>query len=310
MTTPRFIPSPDEGRCHALHLHGLVSEAPWVQPSYVRRDSDLRRSRPKTKPAPQAPGYESLDGVLAIDVASTIDANWFQFRWSLGESESAKTHAARLADEANQLPVDAFFPEGPIAVTASPVMQWGYGTEESVVVAGYLNSGYMVALAAVGAQLRPHLPTFPELTPGMQHRIELHVAASACLRLPAFADHVDKLLETAGGWLRPARGSEKAAQAEIDLMAEICLKQPPGEVGRIASGLYQGRVDRLHRAWERGFFVPKGFDLDEWASSVLGISCPVGKGSVPYTQEGSPSVTGQGPEEEPENKHQPKEPLA
>jgi hypothetical protein len=206
--------------------------------------------------------------MLGSQEEQTTDAKWFERRWSLGEKESCATQSKRLAEEASALPMGDLLGGTTFQVTASTAIGWAYGTTTPhVVVAGLRTSGYMVALATIAAKLRPDLPQNNELTPYLRYLAEIHLAATALIRIPAFDSHVEALLTTAGKQLRPFKGGEGQARRWIRRIARIYLDQPPGEIGKITAGLHQNRTDRLHRAWSRGFFIPKGFNLTEWMAS-------------------------------------------
>ncbi len=138
---------------------------------------------------------------------------------------------------------------------------------ENRVLVSVGGTGYHVLLACIASCLR-HQLNLQLPSPFDSHVLELHIAATVLISRPAFKDHVDPLLNQVGKTLLPQPGSEGIAQAQLERLAETTLEQAHGEVQRIASGMHMGRTDRLHRAWSRGFFLPRNTTLEALLESL------------------------------------------
>ena len=106
------------------------------------------------------------------------------------------------------------------------------------------------------------LGALPEELMAETRHFTLLMAAGSVLvkRLPDA--HVDKLLVDTTRLLIPPQHRENLIEKRIlSLSNRNLLDQPPGEIERTIHGLQRRRADRLHRAWLRGFFVPRGVEL-------------------------------------------------
>ena len=255
----QFVAKADFEACRIAHACALRDTAPYAVPSYRKRDRDLRkRGSFKGKVTDGTRGLDLVD-LLERDEMLHGDDPWFDKRWSLGEQTAVVRASAEIAQQAEKLGSFELDLGDSIDVTASAAIRWSVGVQSRVLVATR-GTGYHVLLAAIASRLRKHV-SLSALSHFDRHVLELHIAATVLVNQPAFASHVDRLLNQVGRELMPQPGSEGIAKAQLIRLGESVLEQAYGEIERIGSGLHQGRTDRLHRAWSRGFFVPRGVSL-------------------------------------------------
>ncbi len=282
-----WAPEVDEAVAHRLHLCGLARPRPWwVAPAYARQDGALRRQA-KRRPAPliragggacdarwALGGAGDTAGEGTASAAPADDRRWFAVRWGLGDRLGSETAAARVAREAAEWGATALVGPGPVGIVASAVVAGAVAHAPAGRCAvGLTAPSGLAVLAWIAARLAPHLGLPDELAPHLRHLVAVHTAATLWLREGELDQRrTEVLLETAGRSLLPARGDEDRAREAIRSLVGAVLDQPPGEVGRITSGWHRGRTDRLHRAWERGFFVPRGRDPSALRDALRGAA--------------------------------------
>ena len=66
------------------------------------------------------------------------------------------------------------------------------------------------------------------------------------------------LIDTTRSLIPPQHRADEIERRIASLARRGLIDQPPGEIERTIHGLGRRRPDRLHRAWLRGFFVPRG----------------------------------------------------
>lgn len=292
-----WVAEVDEAIAYRLHVCGLTRPRPWwVAPAYARQDGALRRQAKRKagrRPARGPAGELPCDPAWALQPsgpgggppedqrASSGERAWFSARWALGDRAAAREGAARVVREARALGgegaegaerVSRLLGGAPIRVLASAVVAGAVAHAETRRCAvGLTAPGGLAVLAWLAARLTPHLGLPANLEPPLANLVAVHTAATLYLRVSDLDQAgTEALLKTAGRALLPARGDEDRARDEIWALAREVLDQPPGEVGRMASGWHRGRTDRLHRAWQRGFFVPRGLDAPTLIEALSG----------------------------------------
>ena len=256
----RFYSHVERPLSQLAHLHALQDSAAYAVPAYRKRDLDLRkRASFKGKPNPSASDFNLLEQIAAPS-QDIEDNDWFSKRWALGEETAVQEASERIAKEAQELGTFGLKLLDEYGVTASAPIRWSLASGSNVLVT-MGGTGYHVLLACIASSLRPTL-TLEIPSDFDKHVLELHIAATILVAMPEFSSHVDPLLKQIGRALLPQPGSEGIAQAQLERLAEATLEQARGEVQRIASGMHMGRTDRLHRAWSRGFFLPRGTTLE------------------------------------------------
>jgi hypothetical protein len=234
----RFRPVADLEAAFGFHQEAL--QGSWrAAPGYRRADAELRRLTP---------------GRFADE------RSWFETRWRTGEGEATAAHAQRLASGAAQWPFARWLGRVEVDVVVGMalgplprLLETKLGGVLRVAV-GPAGPESLVALAALAHEKVPGLDAL-SLQPPWCDTLPLHLAATAVVADPALAPWLDRLLADAGRTLLPGPEREAAFERALCRLAETRLAQPRGEVERIARGLAKRRLDRLHRAWTRGFFV-------------------------------------------------------
>ena len=260
-----FHPKASRELCQLAHTAALQESAPYALPAYRKRDRDLkRRAYFKGKIDPTARDSDLMDQLHGT-IPPPDDGGWFEKRWMLGEDEAVRETSERIAKDANELGTFGLNLLEQYELTASAAIRYSLASESTILVS-MKGSAYHVLLAGIAAKARPLL-ALSDLSYFDRHVLELHVASTILIACNEFSEHVDQLLHHVGRDLLPQPGSEGIAQAQLQRLAETVLEQPHGEVERIASGMHQGRTDRLHRAWSRGFFLPRGVNLEQLLAS-------------------------------------------
>ncbi|MEZ4265363.1 MAG: hypothetical protein R3F39_03205 [Myxococcota bacterium] len=267
-----FVAGNHLGIANALHVLALTRRHHALASGYAREDARLR-SALRQPPARLAPddALRSPEDALAGALPTLGDQAWFATRWAAGESEGMAAHAARLAEEANALPHGGLLPADATVLTlVSPALGRAPVSIASpwCAVASPRAPAIALVLSAVAAGLAPALPPL-DLEPREAALLQAMLAASAIHIALATDEALDPWLPTiAATWL-PAPSDVGIFMATIHRIARQALDQPPGEVDRIASGLAVRRISRLQRAVRRGFFSPRGFDLEAWVRARL-----------------------------------------
>lgn len=245
--TVRFLPEQDEEAAYRAHLLSLAFAT-----TYRRQDETLRRGarQPRYRGGP--------------------DLAWFARRQELGERQAMAAQSKVLADALEEWPrlgglidhpyrvsVACAAPAWPVASTRAP---WR-------LIAAPRSEPGVVLLAALAGKLRQSLP-LRAMSPYQRDVVAGHTAASVLVREPAFADHIDELLRQVGRLVFPARAERPRFIRETQELVSQFGDQPPGEIERLVDGMAKGRLDRLHRAWLRDFFVPRGFALKDWVAQA------------------------------------------
>lgn len=102
---------------------------------------------------------------------------------------------------------------------------------------------------------------FAGLSPATRQFGTLMAAGTAFLVLAPQTPLLEAMLKVVVRDVLPPQHRADEVHAHIKRLAPL-LDQPPGEIERTMHGLGRNRADRLHRAWLRGFFVPRGFALE------------------------------------------------
>lgn len=260
---------------YRLHLFGLSGAGDEVPPSYRRAEEALRRAARVPLP-PDGFLPKTLDEAL-VGPVEMRDMPWFERRAQAGEAAEVERAESRLVEAVHGLwPLAA--PEVPVAtLVVSPALRplplmvvgtggaGGAGGEEgarSLILAGPDASPEILLLAALvlphAARLETgYLSSVREVTPAARRFGVLMVGGSLLHYREPPSALLDQVLKSVVQDVLPPqhRGDEVARW--INSMAS-CLDQPPGEIERTIHGLSRRRADRVHRAWVRRFFVPRG----------------------------------------------------
>jgi hypothetical protein len=82
------------------------------------------------------------------------------------------------------------------------------------------------------------------------------------VRAGAVGEGLDRLLVDVVQHVLPPQHRAETLTRRIQKLADRGLfDQPPGEIERTLHGLGRRRADRVHRAWQRAFFVPRGVTI-------------------------------------------------
>ncbi|MFO0744765.1 MAG: hypothetical protein U1F43_03705 [Myxococcota bacterium] len=232
---------------YRLHLLGLGGGSFEVQPGYLRTEEKLRRNVPRGLVA-----WATVDEALAAEVVPEADRAWFAKRWDAGEGRGA----VELASAVDGLGWGAALPEVGLVV-ASPLRPWPcLAPTTKVVAVGSGTEPTLVALGAVALELEALYPrTLPRET---RHFAALMAAGTrVAAQLPSEA--LDLLLLDVTRHVLPPQHRQEELAAHVNALVKAdLLDQPPGEIERTIHGMGRRRADRVHRAWTRAFFVPRG----------------------------------------------------
>lgn len=272
------VDSPERRRelGYRLHLFGLTGSGDEVPPSYRRAEEALRRAArvpfPRDESLPKG-----LEDALSGPV-DTRDLPWFERRAQAGEAAEVERTEARLVEALDALTASwpGAAPEVPVAtLVVSPALrplpliveQTGGSSSEAgrprpLILAGPDAVPEILLLAALvlphAARLETgYLASVREVTPPARRFATLMVGGSLLHYREPPSALLDQVLKAVVQDVLPPqhRGDEVARW--INAMAS-CLDQPPGEIERTIHGLSRRRADRVHRAWVRRFFVPRG----------------------------------------------------
>jgi len=237
---------------YRLHLLGLQGEAAFeVQPAYLRTEQKLRPRVPRGLVA-----WTTVDEALATTEVPSDERAWFLRRWEAGESVAhagvAQSMRALVSDPgwAAALTADARVLVSP-AVRALPALA---PASRTIVVAPDGSPGLVgLGLLALVHDLEPAIP---REVPAVTRRFTALMAAGTHALAHVSGPALDALLVDVVRHLLPPqhRAAELAAHVRA-LTSRGLLDQPPGEIERTIHGLGRRRADRVHRAWQRGFFV-------------------------------------------------------
>lgn len=254
---------------YRLHLFGLTGSGDEVPPSYRRAEEALRRAArvpfPRDELLPR-----TLDEAL-VGPVEMRDMAWFERRAQAGEAAEVERAEARLVEAVHGLWPDGA-PEVPVATLVVspalrplPLLVGGEGGARPLILAGPEVSPEVLLLAALvlphAARLETgYLASVRDVTPAARRFAVLMVGGSLLHYREPPSALLDQVLKSVVQEVLPPqhRGDEVARW--INSMAS-CLDQPPGEIERTIHGLARRRADRVHRAWVRRFFVPRGDEL-------------------------------------------------
>ncbi len=280
---------------YRLHRLGLASEGFEVTPGYARAEEQLRRAvrvrlPPKTAWANVA---EALSGEAAPEGAES-DRGWYRRRFEAGEGkEVVQTVAAVTAFDTR------WRPGAPVTFVVSPALrgmpcfarvvrpECGGG---AIVAAGPGMPASLGLLGAVALGIEDVvMSALPEDLPAeTRHFVVCMVAGSVLLAAGIGPGALDAVLTDTTRVLVPPQHRDGVIEKRIySLEKRGLLDQPPGEIDRTIHGLARRRADRLHRAWQRGFFVPRGLTVPG-----LGPDAGTGDGQPFGPSAGGPEIPG------------------
>ena len=248
---------------YRLHRLGLMDGAFEVTPGYRRAEEQLRRAARVRLPA--AVGWKSVGEALAGDGADDSDRAWFQRRRELGEGREAPELARAVAaivcpwqparevgfvvsPALRDVPCPA--PRTAAACGGGPVVASGPGMPASL---GLLGACALEVEEVVSSGLPEQLG--PETARFVAWMVAGSVLVSAGLEGAALDG---LLIDTTRTLIPPQQRADEIERRIASLARRGLIDQPPGEIERTIQGLGRRRPDRLHRAWLRGFFVPRG----------------------------------------------------
>ncbi len=265
-----FEPAQQEHLARALHL-AAVAGALGGQPGYGREDARLRAaagvSPDPTRSEADPPG-SIADALVETDPPPSA---WFEQRWRLGEADAMAEHGSRLAAEANGFDDGGLLGARRVELIASPAV----APRPTAVISALTRvavhpraHGATACVAVIAATLRRAFTAELPRSPDMAAELAWHCAVSAVLRARDQDEADDALVATLSAASLPLPTHAEAYAQRLRSIAPDSLDQAPGEINRIADGLAARRLARLRRAWRRGFFVPRGFDLAAWVARV------------------------------------------
>jgi len=263
---------------YRLHRLGLASEGCEVTPGYARTEEQLRRSvRVRLPPkATWSCVAEALSGEAAPE-AGESDRGWYQRRFEAGEGKEAAGIAAAVAglDTRWRPAREVTFVVSP-ALRGMPcfarVVRPEWGTQGGVVAAGPGMPASLWLLGAVALGIEEVvMSALPEDLPDeTRHFVVCMVAGSVLLAAGIGVGALDAVLADTTRVLVPPQHRDGVIEKRIySLEKRGLLDQPPGEIDRTIHGLGRRRADRLHRAWQRGFFVPRGLVVPGLGSDAV-----------------------------------------
>ncbi len=275
MNTATFVAELDRTLVHRAHLLALAGNHDAAGPGYARADARLR---PRGAPAPMLVPSGDIASLFVAGRPPAKDAQWFARRWDAGDAASCQREASRLAVAAHRLPhggvLDGWRVGVRVAVALRPTAWPGPADDAALratIAAGPEAPGATVILAAVAARM-PYPQTLSWLPAQDLHIVRLHIAGTAIAKRTKRPEELAPLLrDAAHALLPPQHQGHRVTDLVGRLTARDMLDQPPGEVERLTRGLAQRHADRLHRAWLRAFFVPRGYPLDAWLDGLDGL---------------------------------------
>ncbi len=258
MSSLAIDPTTDPSWNHSVHAYALCRPRPGFKPSYVRQD---RKARGRSA----VPPHVALDADFNFYSAAssqadpTWDRAWFDRRWQLGDATVVEKSTEVLASAlASPTP---FPPERTLKLRLSGALEddaWASQTDgDALLCAGIGVLPMRCRLALLAARLESVVPT-QDLSDADARYLRRQTAATLWYRA-IDASEVDTLLAAVAESELPTRYEGPAFIERIERLAPR-LDQPPGEIVRLSKGLSRRYTDRLHRAWERGFFLPRDVD--------------------------------------------------
>jgi len=246
-------PVADAEVAYRLHLLGLAGGFE-VLPAYLRTEERLRSPVPRGLVT-----WATVDEALAAAAAPDADRAWFTRRWEAGEDGLFAPVAAGLSALVEDmgwrraLDVD-------VGVVVSPALRPlpALAATSALVAVGVGCQAPLVGLGVVAVARRAEA-MFPADLPAETRRFAALMAAGTAALEHLTGAALDALLvDVVHHVLPPQHRGEEVARHVGALTARRLLDQPPGEIERTIHGLARRRADRVHRAWTRGFFVPRG----------------------------------------------------
>lgn len=235
---------------YRLHLLGLAGGTFEVQPGYLRTEEKLRPRVPRGLVT-----WVTVDEALAAEVAPDADRAWFARRWDAGEGRLAEA----LAPEVLALgwPEDLLGGDAVGLLVAPPLRPVPALAPRARIVA--VGAGTPPSLAALGVAALDLEALYPAELARDARRFAAWMAAGTRVAPRLASGALDRLLEDVVHHLLPPQHRQDELEAHVRaLFATGLMDQPPGEVERTIHGMGRRRADRVHRAWTRGFFVPRG----------------------------------------------------
>ena len=273
---PRFRAEVDIHLAHGVHLLALTGASHAVPPGYARGDGRLRAALGERAPEIAPESVPSLQEILAGGAEPSADAAWFERRWvTAGEADSCRRDAERVATEAEATPTGGLLSGWTVTVVAATGLRVGAWPRSAdpdgrraAVAVGHGTPGAVAALAAIAARIPvdPRLAALPQEDVDL---VRLHCAGSTLAAALGDVPEIGAVLAAVVDTLLPP---QHQGRRTVDMIARLraadLLDQPPGEIERLGKGLARRYADRLHRAWLRGFFVPRGQDAHAWARAL------------------------------------------
>lgn len=218
---------------------------------------------------------------LALEVDALLDA----FGAGTWEAEGAESARGRLVvagdgkgcgderDGGAPLEVDDREPVGLIlspALRPIPILcprasrngaGEGEGANRGLVAAG---PGVSAELLVLGVLAMPVARALEERFARASHEARrlgaLMVAGSRLVAMRPPDEVLEPVLEAVVRELFPPQHRQEELERLVRALVPE-LDQPPGEIERAIRGMGRRRADRVHRAWLRGFFVPRGLRI-------------------------------------------------
>ena len=264
-----FEPIYREDLGRALHL-AAIAGAEGGQRGYAREDARLRAAAGSRADAAAAADETADPPTMlgALAEGTSAESAWFARRWRLGEADAMSEHATRLARVANAFDEGGLLAGHAAELLASPAVgPRPVATPDPARVALHPRTdGSTAAVSAIAAMLRGAFRDHVGLSPDLIEELSWHCAVTAVLMARGQTEPDDALVASLAAASLPLPTQADAYAERLREIAPASLDQAPGEIGRIADGLAARRFQRLRRAWRRGFFVPRGFDLDAWVA--------------------------------------------
>ncbi len=279
------------GLAYRLHLLGIAGGGDEVVSGYLRAEELLRRAA--RTPFPKEPrGFgprATVSEALQAEVVDMRDLPWFERRQAQGEEAEAARTQERLVGEVNAL-LDSMvggagaegIGAGSVRLVISPALRpipslCPHGDAASgtpIIAAGPDVSAELLFLAVVAMPFADEVEQRFERAPFAARRLaKLMVGGSRIVRASPSDALIERVLVAVVHELLPPQHRQVELEKMIRKLVPE-LDQPPGEIERAIKGMGRRRADRVHRAWLRGFFVPRGMVLPglsvEGAADLVG----------------------------------------
>lgn len=266
------------GLAYRLHLLGIGGGADEVLPGYLRAEELLRRAA--RTPFPKEPrGFGpkvSVSEALRAEVVDMRDLPWFERRQAQGEEAEAARTQERLVGEVNALlssigeaPGADGIGAGGMRLIISPALRpvpaicplGDAALGRPIVAAGTEVSAELIFLAVAAMPFAEEVERRFERAPFAARRLAtLMIGGSRIVRARPSDALIERVLVAVVRELLPPQHRQVELEKMIRKLVPE-LDQPPGEIERAIKGMGRRRADRVHRAWLRGFFVPRGMVL-------------------------------------------------